>query len=75
VKGMPAEARKTCALTHNGCRIVGKDIPPVCKPYRRFASPHVLGSSPSECDDCVKGMRNLTENHEYKIEEPKIPAR
>jgi hypothetical protein len=73
VKGMPAEAGSTCALTHNGYRIVGKDIPPVCKLYRRFVAPHVLGSSPPGCEDRVKGMRNLTENHEYKVENPRSP--
>ena len=38
MKGMPAEAGRACALTYNGCRTVGKDIPPVYKLYRRFVS-------------------------------------
>jgi hypothetical protein len=75
VNGMPAEKRKTCAPNHNGCRTVGKDIPPVYKLYCWFVSPHVLDLSPSGCEDTVKGMRNLTEKPRVQGRRTKIPAR
>lgn len=42
-------------------RIVGKDIPSVCKLYRRFIFPFVFDLSSLIFGDTLKGIRNLTE--------------